>query len=211
MSRHESSTQNGLDAVDTASSQATEASSSSRPFSLSAFRHGRQKSRTQTEPIPADTPSPRRSFFRSRSKSPAPPSHTSSLPVRKSHDYPRDGHAHAATVGGRISPSRVTFDDIDGGAPIERTTSPAPMSPRQRTTSSPSPHQWEFSHRSHSGSYSNSNSNSHSHSHSSRKSGDHKRLSGTVNHCGRHGNDWLFGGFSVRESVGKLWKDEDDK
>lgn len=26
-----------------------------------------------------------------------------------------------------------------------------------------------------------------------------------MNHCGRHANDWLFGGFSVRESVGKLW------
>ncbi|KAJ5344127.1 hypothetical protein MYU51_003517 [Penicillium brevicompactum] len=32
-------------------------------------------------------------------------------------------------------------------------------------------------------------------------SGDYKRYSGTVNHCGRHSNDWLFGGFSVRESV----------
>lgn len=31
-----------------------------------------------------------------------------------------------------------------------------------------------------------------------------KRLSGTVNQRGRHGNDWLFGGFSVRESFGKL-------
>jgi hypothetical protein len=35
-------------------------------------------------------------------------------------------------------------------------------------------------------------------------SSDYKRLSGTVSHCGRHSNDWLFGGFSVRESVGKL-------
>ncbi|ODH51757.1 hypothetical protein GX48_01999 [Paracoccidioides brasiliensis] len=34
---------------------------------------------------------------------------------------------------------------------------------------------------------------------------ENRRLSGTVNYCGRHGNDWLFGGFSVRESVGKLW------
>ncbi|OJD10839.1 hypothetical protein ACJ73_09680 [Blastomyces percursus] len=30
---------------------------------------------------------------------------------------------------------------------------------------------------------------------------ENRRLSGTVNHCGRHANDWLFGGFSVRESV----------
>jgi hypothetical protein len=32
-------------------------------------------------------------------------------------------------------------------------------------------------------------------------SGDYKRYSGTVNHYGRHSNDWLFGGFSVRETV----------
>lgn len=34
-----------------------------------------------------------------------------------------------------------------------------------------------------------------------RNSNDHRRYSGTVNHCGRHSNDWLFGGFSVRETV----------
>jgi hypothetical protein len=34
-----------------------------------------------------------------------------------------------------------------------------------------------------------------------KSSGDYKRYSGTVNHCGRHSNDWLFGGFSVRETV----------
>lgn len=32
-------------------------------------------------------------------------------------------------------------------------------------------------------------------------SGAYRRYSGTVNHCGRHSNDWLFGGFSVRETV----------
>ncbi|KAJ5899645.1 hypothetical protein N7495_004389 [Penicillium taxi] len=30
---------------------------------------------------------------------------------------------------------------------------------------------------------------------------DYRRYSGTVNHYGRHSNDWLFGGFSVREAV----------
>ncbi|KAJ5991501.1 hypothetical protein N7499_003919 [Penicillium canescens] len=30
---------------------------------------------------------------------------------------------------------------------------------------------------------------------------DYRRYSGTVNHYGRHSNDWLFGGFSVRETV----------
>jgi hypothetical protein len=28
----------------------------------------------------------------------------------------------------------------------------------------------------------------------------HKRYSGTLNHYGRHSNDWLFGGFSVRDT-----------
>jgi hypothetical protein len=32
-------------------------------------------------------------------------------------------------------------------------------------------------------------------------SNDHKRYSGTINHYGRHSNDWLFGGFSVRDSL----------
>jgi hypothetical protein len=34
-----------------------------------------------------------------------------------------------------------------------------------------------------------------------RNSDDYRRYSGTVNHYGRHSNDWLFGGFSVRETV----------
>ncbi|KAJ5960880.1 uncharacterized protein N7479_008030 [Penicillium vulpinum] len=32
-------------------------------------------------------------------------------------------------------------------------------------------------------------------------SDDYKRYSGTINHYGRHSNDWLFGGFSVRDTV----------
>jgi hypothetical protein len=34
-----------------------------------------------------------------------------------------------------------------------------------------------------------------------KNSDDYKRYSGTINHYGRHSNDWLFGGFSVRETV----------
>lgn len=34
-----------------------------------------------------------------------------------------------------------------------------------------------------------------------KNSDDYKRYSGTVNHYGRHSNDWLFGGFSVRDTV----------
>ncbi|KAH8690135.1 hypothetical protein BGW36DRAFT_390267 [Talaromyces proteolyticus] len=33
------------------------------------------------------------------------------------------------------------------------------------------------------------------------RSDGYKRYSGTLNHYGRHSNDWLFGGFSVRDTV----------
>ncbi|GAD96169.1 hypothetical protein NFIA_089100 [Paecilomyces variotii No. 5] len=36
---------------------------------------------------------------------------------------------------------------------------------------------------------------------STKGSSDYKRYSGTVNHYGRHSNDWLFGGFSLRDTV----------
>lgn len=37
--------------------------------------------------------------------------------------------------------------------------------------------------------------------HSRRSSDDYRRYRGTVNHYGRHSNDWLFGGFSLRDTV----------
>jgi len=33
---------------------------------------------------------------------------------------------------------------------------------------------------------------------------DYRRFNGTINHYGRHTNDWLFGGFSVRDTIGRL-------
>jgi hypothetical protein len=36
-----------------------------------------------------------------------------------------------------------------------------------------------------------------------------RKTSGTTSHYGRHGNDWLFGGISVRETVKGIWKDND--
>ncbi len=36
-----------------------------------------------------------------------------------------------------------------------------------------------------------------------------RKTSGTTSHCGRHSNDWLFGGISVRETVKGMWKDND--
>lgn len=38
-------------------------------------------------------------------------------------------------------------------------------------------------------------------SHRSTKTSDYRRYNGTVNHYGRHSNDWLFGGFSLRDTV----------
>ncbi|KAF9887899.1 hypothetical protein FE257_009421 [Aspergillus nanangensis] len=37
-------------------------------------------------------------------------------------------------------------------------------------------------------------------SHSRRTSDDYRRNRGTISHCGRHSNDWLFGGFSFRDT-----------
>jgi hypothetical protein len=36
-----------------------------------------------------------------------------------------------------------------------------------------------------------------------------RKTSGTTSHYGRHSNDWLFGGISVRETVKGMWKDND--
>ncbi|EEH35814.2 hypothetical protein PAAG_00137 [Paracoccidioides lutzii Pb01] len=74
---------------------------------------------------------------------------------------------------------------------------PTPTSPSTSTAPTPTTHS---AHKRYSSPY----------THTKRKSSggsslsENRRLSGTVNYCGRHGNDWLFGGFSVRESVGKL-------
>lgn len=38
-----------------------------------------------------------------------------------------------------------------------------------------------------------------------------RKTSGTTSHCGRHSNDWLFGGISVRETVKGMWKDNDSQ
>lgn len=41
----------------------------------------------------------------------------------------------------------------------------------------------------------------HEHTHRSTNTNDYRRYNGTVNHYGRHSNDWLFGGFSLRDTV----------
>ncbi|GAM39976.1 hypothetical protein TCE0_034f11961 [Talaromyces pinophilus] len=72
---------------------------------------------------------------------------------------------------------------------IERTYSPTDMSP----TSSHHPQRPNMGHRDASSSTIDSSERS--------RSDSYKRYSGTINHYGRHSNDWLFGGFSVRDTL----------
>ena len=67
----------------------------------------------------------------------------------------------------------------------QRAASPDQMSPRSSISSNRSDYrkQREHTHR------------------SNRASTDYRRYNGTVNHYGRHSNDWLFGGFSLRDTV----------
>lgn len=66
-----------------------------------------------------------------------------------------------------------------------RSTSPVDISPESTSPRSPKPE------------YTTKRASTPTH----KNSDDYRRLSGTINHCGRHSNDWLFGGFSVRETV----------
>ncbi|KAG5302537.1 hypothetical protein I7I50_03119 [Histoplasma capsulatum G186AR] len=133
---------------------------------------------------------PARRLFRYRSKSPCPsPIDTSSATTTETNNSDTP------------SSTTTTTSTTHSG---QRTTSPAPFvaSPTTITTTTPTtPTQSHVMRKRHSNPL----------GHPKRKSSggsslsDNRRLSGTVNHCGRHANDWLFGGFSVRESVGRLW------
>jgi hypothetical protein len=72
---------------------------------------------------------------------------------------------------------------------IDRVYSPTDMSP----TSSQHPQRPSMGHRDASSSTIDSSERS--------RSDSYKRYSGTINHYGRHSNDWLFGGFSVRDTL----------
>lgn len=145
-----------------------------------------QTSVTHVETTPVPPNSHRRSFFSSFS------------------------HSRSRSRSSRSkSPKRVP-DPLDTGLEKEaflyhsgqRTNSPPPLSPDMMSPVSLAET---------SASASTSKKKRHSSSYSVRKSSsDGKRLSGTVHHRGRHANDWLFGGFSVRDQVGKLWKDDND-
>jgi hypothetical protein len=115
------------------------------------------------------------SLFRSRSKSPA--AIETELPVNRARRSTSDSYGD--TIPRSIPTSRDSVPQLS--------TSPTAMSPIE----SASPTSFGPLKRD-SGSYSSQ----------SRKSGDdYRRYSGTVNHYGRHSNDWLFGGFSLRDTV----------
>ncbi|RHZ72810.1 hypothetical protein CDV55_108716 [Aspergillus turcosus] len=112
------------------------------------------------------------SLFRSRSKSPA--AIGTELPVTRTRRSTSDSYGETIPRSVPNSPDNIT-------------TSPTAMSPIESASpTSFGPHKRD----------------SGSHSSHSRKSGDdYRRYSGTVNHYGRHSNDWLFGGFSLRDTV----------
>ncbi|KAJ6028133.1 hypothetical protein N7540_003709 [Penicillium herquei] len=79
----------------------------------------------------------------------------------------------------RSNPDDSYFDQHSGS------TSPVRMSPEPSSPRSPKP---DFEKQT-------------AQAHTRKNSDDYRRYSGTVNHYGRHSNDWLFGGFSVRDTV----------
>ncbi|EAW14336.1 uncharacterized protein ACLA_073710 [Aspergillus clavatus NRRL 1] len=113
--------------------------------------------------------------FRPRSKSPSPIS--TELPVNRTRRSTSDGYNKSSP---RTVPAR-THNPFP-----QHSTSPTAMSPTE-TISQPS-----AGHHKRDNSYSSQNR---------RSSDDFRRYNGTVNHYGRHSNDWLFGGFSLRDTV----------
>ncbi|GLI78414.1 hypothetical protein PoHVEF18_006729 [Penicillium ochrochloron] len=111
-------------------------------------------------------------LFRSGSKSPTP------IDIPKSHKRQSSASVSNPRDIPRSAPGSSYFDQH------HRSHSPDQMSPE--ATSPQSPKQ-EYAKRASTPTRKNSD--------------DYRRYSGTVNHYGRHSNDWLFGGFSVRGTV----------
>ncbi|KAK2799191.1 hypothetical protein FQN50_008580 [Emmonsiellopsis sp. PD_5] len=127
-----------------------------------------------------------RRFFRHRSKSPAPIDTSSTNPASTTNDNDTTGISSLPPLS-FLHAGQRTNSPPPLASPTSPTATKTPTSPAIRKRHSqppPNPRR--------------------------KSSTDYKRLSGTVNHCGRHANDWLFGGFSVRESVGRLWRDDED-
>jgi hypothetical protein len=112
-------------------------------------------------------------LFRPGNKSPTP------IDIPKSHKRQSSATVSHARDIPRSAPGPSYFDHH------HRSHSPDQMSPE--ATSPQSPKQEYTTKRASTPTRKNSD--------------DYRRYSGTVNHYGRHSNDWLFGGFSVRGTV----------
>ncbi|KAJ5168409.1 uncharacterized protein N7482_004003 [Penicillium canariense] len=125
-------------------------------------------------------------LFRPRNKSPSP------IDIPKSHCPSSASDSHPRDIS-RSAPGPSYFGQL------RRSHSPDQMSPM--ATSPQSPKQEYPSKRASTPTGKNSD--------------NYRRYSGTINHYGRHSNDWLFGGFSVRETVrdgiDKLRSNDNDK
>ena len=106
------------------------------------------------------------------------PSTTKRLRSRSSSPFP-DIPIDCLLHSSRDTPSSRTMRTS------RRTESPVHMSPRSSISPNRSVYRKKQTHT----------------RHSRRTSDDYRRYNGTVNHCGRHSNDWLFGGFSLRDTV----------
>lgn len=107
--------------------------------------------------------------------------HSLSLPFNTKHSHSR--------------PKSPTPSDLSTGTTLNNYRHPAEMTQRSASPVQMSP-------RSSISSLGRSDSYSRKNAHHSRKiSDDYRRYNGTVNHYGRHSNDWLFGGFSLRDTV----------
>lgn len=158
---------------------------------------------------------------RRRSTSPMPPDqvkptassthvHAAGLHSRHHDHHQHDQPTHTSSIT-QIQTTASPY--IPGGGAArhsgEQTTSPTRLSFSQDTESSrpnPIPHSRSVPKKRHASTSSATSTFSRKNTaSSSRSSKDNtKRLSGTINHRGRHANDWLFGGFSLRDQVVKL-------
>lgn len=110
-------------------------------------------------------------LFRDRSRSPMP------IEIPKSRHRQSSSSSQPRDIP-RSAPNHSYFDQNN------QSTSPVQMSPDASSPRSPKPE-----------------STKRASTPTRKNSDDYRRYSGTVNHCGRHSNDWLFGGFSVRDTV----------
>lgn len=117
-----------------------------------------------------------RILTRIRSRSPLPRSSSPTADKKRRRSPPPLQPSSAASTS-PISPSSV-----------DRVYSPAGMSPTSPDSQRPT-----MGHRDASSSSIDSSERP--------RSDSYKRYSGTINHYGRHSNDWLFGGFSVRNTL----------